>query len=191
MKKGEERIMSVFIPVRKILSILFSLFIICLISIILIHIFQWSRQGKKFSILGYQLLIQQTYSIGDAVTVGDVMVMRSQDGYQADDIVSYLDLEGNVVADQISYVDTTQNDFIYYLKNSYTSQKIDTVLGSDIQGKCIFVIPGLGSILLFLSSWMGLFTLFFIVLLLGGGCFVLKCLKQTFKGGESGEERTK
>ena len=114
MKKGEERIMSVFIPVRKILSILFSLFIICLISIILIHIFQWSRQGKNFSILGYQLLIQQTYSIGDVVTVGDVMVMRSQDGYQADDIVSYLDLEGNVVADQISYVDTTQNDFGKY-----------------------------------------------------------------------------
>lgn len=183
--------MSVFIPVRKILSILFSLFIICLISIILIHIFQWSRQGENFSILGYQLLIQQTYSIGDIVTVGDVMVMRSQDGYQPGDIVSYLDLEGNVVANQISYVDTTQKDFVYYLKNGYTSQKIDTVLESDIQGKCIFVIPGLGSILLFLSSWMGLFTLFFIVLLLGGGCFVLKCLTQAFKGGERSEERTK
>ena len=55
--------MSVFIPVRKILSILFSLFIICLISIILIHIFQWSRQGENFSILGYQLLITNDHTV--------------------------------------------------------------------------------------------------------------------------------
>ena len=78
---------------------------------------------------------------------------------------------------------------IYYV-SSNEKQMSDTnkVFQDQVLGACVFVVPGLGNILLFLSSWMGLSTLFFIVLLLGGGYFVVRYLKHNFRGGESSEE---
>ena len=177
--------MSVFIPVRKILSILFSLFIICLISIILIHIFQWSRQDKNFSIFGYQLLIERTYSIDDEVQVGDLLVMKGRDKYQVGDIISYQDSLDGIITSKVVDVD---QDIYYVSSNEKQMSDTNKVFQDQVLGACVFVVPGLGNILLFLSSWMGLSTLFFIVLLLGGGYFVVRYLKHNFRGGESSEE---
>lgn len=122
---------------------------------------QAARPGQLPRILGYSQLAVVSGSMMPAIQVGDLLIIRQQADYQPGDIISYQDGASLVTHRLLSYQDgmlLTQGD-----ANNAPDRP---VAPSQVAGKVMLRIPGLGSLMLWLRSPQGLILMVLLMLAL-------------------------
>lgn len=151
--------MKKFIIVSKCLT-LFVFFIIIFgnVYIILEQLVLRNIAPKFF---GYSFVVQNSNSLEPTINSGDLIVMKSSNGYSEGDIITYIKGNNNLVTAKITKIDDT----IVTVCN-LNSNKIEITTTGYIIGKVINNIPNLGNIITFLRSPLGIILLLVFIFIL-------------------------
>ena len=122
-----------------------------------------SGTGELPSVFGYTQLCVLSGSMEPAFSAGDLVIIHKEKDYSPGDIITFRD-EGSFVTHRI--IETADGGFITKGDANSTADR-ETVRADQIEGKVIFTIPWLGSILSFFKTPLG------ILLLLGAGLLLL------------------
>ncbi len=143
--------------------------------------------GKDTAVFGLSSAVVLTGSMSDAIEPGDLIVTWQQDGYQVGDIVMY---QGNTstVTHRIIAIEADG-----YLTKGDANNTDDgmPIPQEKIVGKVIITLPGVGNVLLFFRTPLGLLILTLAVLLPICASVVLgrKGLEKGEADGKEGEIR--
>lgn len=113
--------------------------------------------------LGFQAITVLSSSMQPTISAGDMMVVLSAGSYSVGDIVTYRQINGQLVTHRVTEVTTTG----YWLKgDANDSPDPKAVLKNAIVGKVLLVVPMLGFVFSFFSQmWvLGLIGLIIIYL---------------------------
>ena len=146
---------------KKLGSIVSDVIIILLIGIIIVNItFISSSDDEKLpSLFGYKFLVDLTDSMSPEINAGDMIVIKEEDAYKVNDVVSYRNKKNDIITHRI--VSIVDKEY-YYMGDKNKGPDVETTSIKKIEGKLIKRVKGLGTILLFLKSVYGL--IFLIVL---------------------------
>lgn len=116
------------------------------------------------SLLGYSRLVVASGSMEPTFSTGDVIFIHRQDSYELNDVVTFRDSSGNLVTHRL--VGTSGGEFI--TRGDANNIEDDELLNpAQILGRYTLRIPGLGGLVEFLRSPLGLCLLvivgFFII----------------------------
>lgn len=113
------------------------------------------------AVCGYSPVIVLSGSMEPAFSAGDLLIIRKQDSYQKDDIITFED-GGALTTHRI--IEQSLEGFI--TKGDHNNvQDGKTVSLEQIHGAVVLVLPALGSFFLFLRSPLGILSLVALCLL--------------------------
>lgn len=104
-------------------------------------------------ILGYSQLVVTSGSMEPSFSAGDVVIIKAEDQYEPGQVVTFRDSQGQLVTHRI--IGTNQGQFI--TKGDGNNAEDQELLSPQmIVGRMVTFIPGVGSLLMLLSSPVGL-----------------------------------
>ena len=152
------------VKVKKITKIIFwvILFLIALYSSIII-IEKLICKDKTPNFFGYKNFIVLTGSMEPTLNIGDIVIVKETDDIKVNDIISFK-VSNSVVTHRVTDIrHDDENNLSYITKgdanNGYDNEIIEL---EDIEGKYVFKIPKLGSLIMFFQKPIGLVILLLI-----------------------------
>lgn len=135
--------------IKKIILIIISLFV--LLSPIITILFTINKKtGKMTYIFNYSSFMVYGSSMNPTIYAGDLVIIKKQDNYLVDDIISYSSDDNKTVTHRI--INKNGNFYETQGDNNMFSDK-ENISNTDIYGKVILVIPNIKPILNFLMKY--------------------------------------
>lgn len=126
--------------VLNIIKYLFTVLILILSLIILINIFQIKILNKTYpSFLGYSYFKVVSNSMAPGIIKNDIIIIKKQDKYQIDDIITYIK-DKSFITHRI----VGEKDKFYLTKGDANNIGDDPILKSKAMGKVVKVLKGIG-----------------------------------------------
>jgi signal peptidase I len=146
------------IVMRSLLIALAVLLVVCNAYMLYAKLIAKTQMPKIF---GYSCAVVVSGSMSDAIEIGDFIIVKEQDDYIAGDVITYIDSDGVCITHRIISINS---DGAYQTKgdNSPSADR-KPVEKSQVVGKVIAVWRGVGNVVSFLQSPVGLLCV------LGGG----------------------
>ena len=166
--------------VKKILMCLFLIIFIPLIIINVCIIAKAIKYPDKIpDFMGYKLMIVMSNSMESTINVGDVVIVKevNAQALKSGDIVAYR-IDDVCITHRIAKVNS---DGTYITKGDNNNSFDDeTINKSQIEGKYVTKIKGLGHLLLFLKEPLGLIVVLMGILLMGITSYLIidKCRRK-------------
>lgn len=132
--------------------------ILCVVLLVNVWLLFQQAVLKKEApqVLGYSHYIVTSGSMEPEFSAGDLVLVKSEDSYQLGDIVTFTDSVGAVVTHRI----TGRVDGQFITKGDANNTEDGELLAPEnIIGRLQCVLPGVGSVVLFLRSPLGLLIL--------------------------------
>lgn len=162
--------------IKKVLLCCFYSFIICLVSLCLYTFLMVDVCGKKYAnIFGYTYFVVSSGSMSGAIEVNDVVIIKIDSDYKKNDIITYLDKDGNFITHR--FVKELNGKIV--TKGDMNNTVDDPIELKQVIGKVSFVI-----------SPRFVFKLLAIILILGI-IFILFNFDKIFQKYEKKEELKK
>jgi len=138
--------------------------IVTFIIYIIVIVFAISALMSKFSIAGIKLFTVQSGSMEPAIKVGSLVVVKSQNEYQVNDIITFKDREDSQKTTTHRIVEKEDTGIIRCTTQGDANDAADSnaVLPPQIVGKVIFKIPYFGYPVAFARTWPGVIILIII-----------------------------
>lgn len=153
----------------KVIKIFFISILVLLVTINIILVFKTIFRPKEIpGILGYKPLIvlsgsmQPTFNYGDLIVVKDV----DYDTLKVGDIVSFKNGKKSTTTHRIAGVSSISDKCFETKGDANNVKDLGIVCKKDIQGKYLYKIIGLGSVILFIQSPIGFIVLMSFIILL-------------------------
>ena len=153
---------------RIIKIFLVSIFVL-LVSINVVLVFKTIFRPKEIpGILGYRPLIVLSGSMSPTFNYGDLIVIKDVDKSTLGkgDIVSFRDNKKNVTTHRISNVSTIGKNCFETKGDANNTKDLGIICYKDIEGKYLYRIVGLGSVILFIQSPIGFVILMSFIIVL-------------------------
>lgn len=150
--------------VIKVLRGILTVFLFLIVAVNL-----WMAAQKAFfhkdppQLLGYSQLVVTSGSMEPAFSAGDVILIHEESSYQPGQVVTFRDLQGELVTHRI--VGTVEEKFITQ-GDANNTQDEELLTPDRIVGALVTYIPGVGSALLFFRTPLGIIVLALLGLLL-------------------------
>lgn len=141
--------------VRRILKVFRAVFVTLMVVILLINGYLLAAKlifkNDLPKVFGYVQIIVISGSMQPAINVGDLLIIKEQSCYQANDIITFHS-DQNLVTHRVIEVSNdginTQGD-----ANNVADEPVPL---SAVEGKMVLLIPGAGNLILFLKSPLGI-----------------------------------
>ena len=163
--------------IKIITKIISWILIVCCLGIVLGGIYTFYLREKKGetcpTIFGVGSAVVISGSMEDAIGVNDFIVTLKQDDYFVGDVVMY-DAGKHPVTHRI--IEKTEDEYITKGDANNVADK-EPVKKEQIAGKVVFIIPGVGIVLEYMQSPLGM-----MILMLGAGAILI--LPSLFKKEE-------
>jgi len=162
---------------RKVFSAFQKVLLVLLAALLLINLYilfmQVAFKADLPKIFGFSRVIVISGSMQPEIDVGDMLIIRQQDEYFENDVVTFR-MGNSLVTHRIIEIDhsqvVTQGD-----ENNVADEPSDL---SAIEGKVVFKIPKVGSVMLFLKTPFGILCM----ILVGIALIELPNLSRRIKG---------
>ena len=152
----------------KVIKIFFISILVLLVTINVILIFKTIFRPKEIpGILGYKPLIVLSGSMSPTFNYGDLIIVKDvdTDTLKVGDIVSFKNSKKYITTHRINGISKVSNCF--ETKGDYNNIKdLGEVCPKDIQGKYLFRIVGLGSVMLFIQKPIGFIILMSLIIMI-------------------------
>jgi len=112
-------------------------------------------------VFGYAQIIVISGSMQPAINVGDLLIIKEQISYQANDIITFHS-DQNLVTHRVIEV---SNDGIN-TQGDANNVADDPVPLTAVEGKMVLLIPGAGNLILFLKSPLGILLMLALLFLI-------------------------
>ena len=142
--------------INGLIIILLAIFLIFNLYNIISRVAFKNDMPKMFS---YATAVVISGSMEDTISVGDYIIIKEQDDYKVDDIITYS--EGNMIITH-RLIEITDTGYITKGDNNNT---VDNEISyAQIEGKVVAIIPKMGSIINFFKTPQGMILLFLLVI---------------------------
>lgn len=121
--------------------------------------------SSNFNILGgYKPYLVQSGSMEPSIMTGDVIVIKSQNTYVLNDVVTFKKSIGQIVTHRLVAVDQEEGSGKKYSTKGDANRTGDEdfITDDQIVGKVVLVVPKLGYLVAFIKSGRGL--IFFLII---------------------------
>lgn len=119
--------------------------------------------------LGYRFFIILTGSMEDTLNMGDFIVVKEvpEENLKEQDIITF-NLEETTITHRISKIENKNGQKLFVTKgDNNNTEDADRVKISDIEGRYVFKISVLGTLLIFLQKPIGIAILIIIPIIIG------------------------
>lgn len=144
-----------------IASVFRTVFTCLLVLVVAIQVYVVAAKAimKKDSVdvFGYRTAVVLTGSMSGSIEPGDLIVTRSSDSYAVGDVIMYETESGRSVTHRI--ITETADGFITK-GDANNIEDSNPVKLQSILGKVVYVLPGFGAFLQFLTTPLGLLIVF-------------------------------
>ena len=149
---------------KKIINFITTILCILLVIIIIINVRNFSlRNSDKIpNYFGYQFLIEKSDSMAKSIKTNDLIIIKEQDNYKKGDIISFLSKDGSLITHRI--IKEKNNCFVTKGDNNIAEDK--DLVCTDIRGKVLTNLSGVGGILYFISSTTGVLSIILVIVIL-------------------------
>ncbi len=165
---------------RRLFKIIQAVFIILMCAILFVNLYLLTARlifkSDLPKIFGFAQIIVISGSMQPAIDVGDMLVIQEQSAYKVNDIVTY-NLNQNLITHRV--IDITDTGFI--TQGDANNVADDPVPVSDVEGKVVLQIPGVGNLLIFLKTPFGILLMLAVLFLLIEIPYAIERLKQKNK----------
>ena len=121
------------------------------------------------NIFGYKFLVELSDSMAPTINAGDLLIIKDMKNknYQKGDIISYRYSDDVIVTHRIKNVYKRNNNECYKTKGD-NNDSYDTTLVkvSQVEGKLVLNLKRIGNFCMFLTSGIGLVTVFLVIVVL-------------------------
>lgn len=138
-----------------------------LIIILLFFIFLLVRMTffKKNDIFGYRFYIIMSGSMSPTIDIGDVAIIKEEDNIKVNDVVAYSEANSTVVH-RVIEINSTSNEENYITKGDNNNAKdLHPIKKSNIQGKYVGKIKGLGNAFSFIKKHLIIFMVGIVIIM--------------------------
>ena len=151
--------------VRRILKVFRAVFVTLMVVILLINGYLLAAKlifkNDLPKVFGYAQIIVISGSMQPAINVGDLLIIKEQISYQANDIITFHS-DQNLVTHRVIEV---SNDGIN-TQGDANNVADDPVPLTAVEGKMVLLIPGAGNLILFLKSPLGILLMLALLFLI-------------------------
>lgn len=154
-----------------LLGVMLLLIVIPLSSLL---IQKYIKKSAVPMFMGYAYLVVTTGSMSGTIDQGDLIIVKSTDDYSINDIVTYIEAEGNVAITH-RIVNYGSEEGMYITKgDANLSPDVLPVSDEQIAGKVVHVLPKAGLILDWFFYRGGIFYLVAMITIVIVGVYFLK-----------------
>ncbi len=149
--------MSIAKTIFKVIKyVLISILLVVFVSNFYVMIKSASNPGTHPDVFGYSTAVVVSGSMQPEINVDDLVVIKKQKEYNKGDIIAFTNSKSFVTH---RIIEETQEGFVTQgdANNTQDEQKVEM---QDISGEVIFTIKGVGRVVSFLKSPLGLMILF-------------------------------
>jgi signal peptidase len=165
---------------KKIFKVFRAVFMAIMIAILLINGYLLAAKlifkNDLPKLFGFAQIIVISGSMEPAVDVGDMLIIREQSSYKVNDIVTYHS-NNNLITHRVVDV----SDATIYTKGDANNVTDEPVSLAAVEGNVVLLIPGVGNLLLFLKSPLGILLMLVVLFLLIEIPFVIERHQRTEK----------
>jgi signal peptidase len=138
--------------------------IITYLIYLIVIVFAISALMSKFSIGGIKLFTVQSGSMEPAIKIGSMVVTKSQEAYQVDDVITFKDREDARKTTTHRIIEKEDTGIMRYTTQGDANDVEDSnqVLPNQIIGRVIFKVPYFGYPVAFARTWPGVIVLIII-----------------------------
>ncbi len=114
--------------------------------------------------LGYTLIVIKSGSMEPTIKTGSALIVKKQDDYKKNDIVTFINNEGKIITHRIKTIFKTNDKETQYETKGDANNSVDMFLTrkSAVIGKVILALPYFGYLIGFLKSKIGIIILIII-----------------------------
>ena len=154
----------------KVIKIFFISILFLLVTVNVILIFKTIFRPKEIpGILGYKPLIVLSGSMSPTFNYGDLIIVKDvdTDTLKVGDIVSFKNgKKYTTTTHRINGISKISKDCFETKGDANNSKDLGIVCSKDIQGKYLFRIVGLGSVMLFIQKPIGFIILMSLIIMI-------------------------
>lgn len=116
--------------------------------------------SRENGLFGFHPYLVQSGSMEPSIMTGDVILVRNQDHYEKNQVITFQDKSRRVVTHRIVGMEI-QNDGIYYQTKGDANRSGDqaSVSEKEVVGAVVSVVPKLGYVVSFIKSRWGILLL--------------------------------
>lgn len=170
--------------VSTVLTVILAALLICNLYTLAAR---WLFGQLQPTVFGYSTAVVISGSMSETIEVNDMVVIHRQDAYRTGDIITF-EMDDTLVTHRI--VAVAENGFVTRGDANNTEDRYP-VTGDRIIGKVVFVIPGVGWLINFCRTPLGMLCLVLVGLLLLELPAILEYIekKSTDGGGGNGQKK--
>ena len=153
----------------RIIKIFLVSILVLLVSINVVLVFKTIFRPKEIpGILGYRPLIVLSGSMSPTFNYGDLVVIKDVDKntLEVGDIVSFKDSKKNITTHRINGISSIGKNCFETKGDANNTKDLGIICYKDIEGKYLYRIVGLGSVILFIQSPIGFVILMSFIIVL-------------------------
>ena len=153
----------------KVIKIFLISILVLLVTINVILVFKTIFRPKEIpGLFGYKPLIVLSGSMSPTFNYGDLVVIKDVDKntLEVGDIVSFKDSKKNITTHRINGISSIGKNCFETKGDANNTKDLGIVCYKDIEGKYLYRIIGLGSVILFIQSPVGFIVLMTLIILL-------------------------
>lgn len=153
----------------KVIKIFFVSILVLLVTINVILVFKTIFRPKEIpGIFGYKPLIVLSGSMSPTFNYGDLIVIKDVDKntLKVGDIVSFKDSKKHITTHRINGVSSIGKNCFETKGDANNIKDLGIVCYKDIEGKYLYRIIGLGSVILFIQSPIGFIILMSLIIMI-------------------------
>lgn len=153
----------------KVIKMFFISILVLLVTINVILVFKTIFRPKEIpGIFGYKPLIVLSGSMSPTFNYGDLIVIKDVDKntLEVGDIVSFKDNKKNITTHRINGISSIGKNCFKTKGDSNNTKDLGIVCYKDIEGKYLYRIVGLGSVILFIQSPIGFIILMSLIIMI-------------------------
>ncbi len=131
-------------------SIVYYLIIMAICGFVSYHLVTWVRQN-----ISWHSYVVQSGSMEPSIMTGDLIIIKKQDSYTKNDVVTFKDANKRTVTHRVLEVSKSQPTTFTTKGDANQTADIDTIKQEQIVGKVVQVIPKFGYVVRFIKSPWG------------------------------------
>lgn len=169
---------------KKAINVLIIFFLTLILSYNVYNIISrvvFKNDLPKF--FGYANAVIVSGSMADAINVGDLIIIKEQQEYEVEDIITYRD--NNVI---ITHRLTQITETGYITKGDANNTSDDEITFSQIEGKVIYIIPKVGLIVAFFKTPLGMLLLMLFVGIMISSRYIIEKISDGNKKDNAGKD---
>ena len=153
----------------KVIKIFFVSILVLFVTVNVILVFKTIFRPKEIpGIFGYKPLIVLSGSMSPTFNYGDLIVVKDVDKSTLGkgDIVSFRDNKKNITTHRINGISSIGKNCFETKGDANNTKDLGIVCYKDIEGKYLYKISGLGTVILFIQSPIGFITLMSLIIMI-------------------------